>query len=242
MTQGMYRVEYNRRLTPDVWEMRLSGDTGAITAPGQFINIKIDGLFLRRPISVCDWDEQGLTILYKVVGTGTAALSDVEPGQDLDALCGLGNGFDLSKCGPRTLVIGGGVGTPPMYGLAKALLRAGKEPVAVLGFNRKDEIFYEEEFRALGVETTVATVDGSCGVKGFVTAAMPEAYDYFCACGPLPMLRAVYDATKTSGLLSFEERMGCGFGACMGCTCKTKYGNKRICKDGPVLEKEEIIW
>ena len=242
MTQGMYRVEYNRRLTPDVWEMRLSGDTGAITAPGQFINIKIDGLFLRRPISVCDWDEQGLTILDKVVGSGTAALSDVEPGQDLDALCGLGNGFDLSKCGPRTLVIGGGVGTPPMYGLAKALLKAGKTPAAILGFNTKSEIFYEERFRALGIETAVATVDGSCGVKGFVPDALPESYDYFCACGPLPMLKAVYNATATSGLLSFEERMGCGFGACMGCSCKTKYGNKRICKDGPVLEKEEIIW
>lgn len=242
MTQGIYRVEYNKMLTSDVRELRLSGDTGAITAPGQFVNIRLDGLFLRRPISVCDWDREGLTLVYKVVGKGTAALDEAEPGQDLDLLCGLGNGFNVEKCGRRTLVIGGGVGTPPMYGLAKALLRAGKEPVAVLGFNRKDEIFYEEEFRALGVETTVATVDGSCGVKGFVTAAMPEAYDYFCACGPLPMLRAVYDATATSGLLSFEERMGCGFGACMGCSCQTKSGGKRLCKEGPVLEKEEIIW
>lgn len=242
MTQGIYRIQYNRPLAADVWEMRLEGDTGAITAPGQFINIRLDGLFLRRPISVCDWDGQGVTIIYKAVGKGTAALGGMEPGQDLDVLCGLGNGFDVSKCGERTLVIGGGVGVPPMYGLAKALLRAGKTPVAILGFNRKEEIFYEDRFRALGIETTVTTVDGSYGVKGFVTDALPARYDYFCACGPLPMLKAVYNAAATSGLLSFEERMGCGFGACMGCSCKTKYGNKRICKDGPVLEKDEIIW
>lgn len=242
MTQGIYRVEYNRQLAPEVWEMGLSGDTGAITAPGQFINIRLDGFFLRRPISVCDWDEEGITIIYKVVGKGTGTLRDVEPGQDLDILCGLGNGFDVSKCGARTLVIGGGTGVPPMYGLAKRLLKAGKTPAAILGFNKKDEIFYEDEFRKLGIETTVTTVDGSYGVKGFVTDALPEQYDYFCACGPMPMLRAVYDAAGASGLMSFEERMGCGFGACMGCSCKTKYGNKRICKDGPVLEKEEIVW
>lgn len=242
MTQGIYRIQYNQQLTADVWEMRLEGDTGAITAPGQFINIRLDGLFLRRPISVCDWDGQGITIIYKVVGKGTAALGGMEQGQELDVLCGLGNGFDVSRCGERTLVIGGGVGVPPMYGLAKALLRAGKTPVAILGFNKKEEIFYEDKFRELGIETTVTTVDGSYGVKGFVTDALPEEYGYFCACGPLPMLKAVYNAAATSGLLSFEERMGCGFGACMGCSCRTKYGNKRICKDGPVLEKEEIIW
>ncbi len=242
MTQSIYRIQYNQQLTADVWEMRLEGGTGAITAPGQFINIRLDGLFLRRPISICDWDGQGITIIYKVVGKGTAALGGMEPGQDLDVLCGLGNGFDVSRCGERTLVIGGGVGVPPMYGLAKALLRAGKTPVAILGFNKKEEIFYEDKFRALGIETTVTTVDGSYGVKGFVTDALPEEYGYFCACGPLPMLKAVYNAAATSGLLSFEERMGCGFGACMGCSCRTKYGNKRICKDGPVLEKEEIIW
>ncbi len=177
-----------------------------------------------------------------MVGKGTAALSSVEPGQDLDILCGLGNGFDVSKCGRRTLAIGGGAGVPPMYALAKALLAAGKTPIAILGFNKKDEVFYEDRFRALGVETAVTTADGSHGQKGFVTDALPETYDFYCACGPIPMLKAVYDAAPTSGLLSFEERMGCGFGACMGCTCKTKYGNKRICKDGPVLEKEEVIW
>ena len=242
MKQGMYIIASNRALTADVFEMRLLGDTGAITAPGQFINIKLDGLFLRRPISVCDWDSESITIIYKVVGKGTTQMSKMGEGDQLDVLTGLGNGFDVSKCGDTTLVIGGGVGVPPMYGLAKALLAAGKKPVAILGFNKSEELFYEEKFKALGIETIVTTVDGSHGVKGFVTNALPETYDYFCTCGPEPMLKAVYNATNTSGLLSFEERMGCGFGACMGCSCETKYGNKRICKDGPVLEKEEIIW
>lgn len=243
MKQATYTIVSNRPLTADVYEMTLSGDGTPITAPGQFINIKIGGLFLRRPISVCDWTADTVTIIYKVVGKGTAALSATAPGRTLDVLAGLGNGFDISKCGQRTLVIGGGVGTPPMYGLAKALLAAGKTPIAILGFNTKSEIFYEDQFRALGVETTVTTVDGSYGVKGFVTDALPENYGFFCACGPLPMLRAVYRATGgTPGLMSFEERMGCGFGACMGCSIRTKNGNKRVCKDGPVLEKEEILW
>ena len=242
MKQVLYTVTGNRELAPGVWEMSLAGDTSPITAPGQFINIKLDGFFLRRPISVCDWDGQGLTIIYKVVGKGTAAMRAMQPGQELDVLSGLGNGFDVTKCGQQTVVIGGGAGVPPMYGLAKRLLAAGKAPSAVLGFNTESEIFYEDQFRKLGIETVVTTVDGSYGQKGFVTDALPETYDYFCACGPLPMLKAVYNASSTSGLLSFEERMGCGFGACMGCSCKTKYGNKRICKDGPVLEKEEIIW
>ena len=242
MKQGIYTIASNRPLTADVWKMELLGDTTSLTAPGQFINIRLEGFFLRRPISVCDWDESGLTILYKVVGRGTGQMSNMSAGQSLDVLCGLGNGFDVGKCGGRTLVIGGGVGVPPMYGLAKALLSAGKTPVALLGFNRRSEVFYEEEFQGLGVETIVTTVDGSYGQKGFVTDALPPAYDYFCACGPEPMLKAVYRAAGTSGLLSFEERMGCGFGACMGCSCQTKYGNKRICKDGPVLEKEEVIW
>ena len=242
MKQGIYTIESNRPLTADVFEMRLSGDTSAITAPGQFINIKLDGLFLRRPISVCDWDENGITIIYKVVGKGTTQMSRMVAGETLDVLTGLGNGFDVERCGEKTLVIGGGVGVPPMYGLAKALLAAGKTPVAILGFNKSEELFYEDKFKALGIETIVTTVDGSHGVKGFVTGALPEHYDYFCTCGPEPMLKAIYNATTTSGLLSFEERMGCGFGACMGCSCETKYGNKRICKDGPVLEKEEIIW
>ena len=242
MKQGIYTITSNRPLTADVWEMKLQGDTSAITAPGQFVNIKLEGMFLRRPISICDWDEQGLTIIYKVVGKGTEFMSTLPVGKELDILCGLGNGFDVAKCGDTTVVLGGGVGVPPMYGLAKALKAAGKTPVAILGFNKSEEIFYADEFKALGVETFITTVDGSAGIKGFVTDALPAEYDYFCTCGPLPMLKAIYNSTKTSGLLSFEERMGCGFGACMGCSCKTKYGNKRICKDGPVLEKEEIIW
>lgn len=242
MMQGIYTIDSNRPLTVDVYEMRLIGDTSAVAAPGQFINIRLNGLFLRRPVSICDWDGSGLTIIYKVVGKGTTVLAGMRPGQQLDALCGLGNGFDVAKCGLKTLVVGGGVGVPPMFGLAKTLCNAGKKPVAVLGFNKKEEIFYEAEFQALGVETIVTTVDGSYGRKGFVTDTFPAEYDFFCACGPLPMLKAVYSTSVTSGLMSFEERMGCGFGACMGCTCKTKYGNKRICKDGPVLVKEEIIW
>ena len=242
MKQGMYTIQSNRPLTADVYEMRLLGDTSAITAPGQFVNIKLEGLFLRRPISVCDWDENGITIIYKVVGKGTEQMSRMVEGEKLDVLTGLGNGFDVTKCGEKTLVIGGGVGVPPMYGLAKALLKEGKKVTAILGFNKESEIFYEDQFKALGIETIVTTVDGSVGIKGFVTDALPEQYDFFCTCGPEPMLKAIYNATKTSGLLSFEERMGCGFGACMGCSCETKYGNKRICKDGPVLKKEEIVW
>ena len=242
MKQAMYTIGSNRQLAEDVFEMALLGDTSSLSAPGQFINIRLEGFFLRRPISVCDWKPGEITIIYKMVGQGTEAMSHMAPGQALDVLCGLGNGFDVARCGKRTLVIGGGIGAAPMYGLAKALLQAGKTPAAILGFNRKEDIFYEEKFSALGIETRVTTADGSYGIPGFITAALPEEYDYFCACGPTPMLRAVYDATSTSGLLSFEERMGCGFGACMGCSCKTKYGNKRICKDGPVLEKEEIIW
>ena len=242
MKQDIYTIRSNRPLTADVWELILEGDTSPITTPGQFVNIQLDGLFLRRPISVCDWDSETITLLYKVVGKGTSAMTKMVAGDKLDVLVGLGNGFDVTRCGEKTLVIGGGVGTPPMYGLAKALLNAGKTPVAVLGFNTKSEIFYEEQFRALGIETIIATADGSYGVKGFVTDALPADYDFVCTCGPLPMLKAVYNATTVSGLYSFEERMGCGFGACMGCSCKTKYGNKRICKDGPVLVKEEILW
>ena len=241
MKQVFYTVAANRPLTADVWEMALTGDTSAITAPGQFINIKLEGLYLRRPISVCRWDETGLTILYKVVGRGTEAMTRLAPGAVLDTLSGLGNGYDVAACPDHVTVVGGGVGVPPLYGLARALIAAGKRVHAILGFNTKSEIFYEEEFRALGAEVTVTTADGSYSVKGFVTAAMGPADAYVCACGPEPMLKAVYGACA-DGQFSFEERMGCGFGACMGCSCETKYGNKRICKDGPVLRREEIIW
>ena len=242
MKQSIFEILENTALTKDVFKMVLSGDTSDITASGQFVNIQLEGLYLRRPISVCDWDDKTLTIVYKVVGKGTEQMSKMAPGVKLDVLTGLGNGYDLSKAGDAPVLLGGGVGVPPMYGCAKRLVEMGIKPTVILGFNVKDEIFYEEEFKALGCETIVTTVDGSYGVKGFVTNALPENYTHFYTCGPEPMLKAVYKATNTSGQMSFEERMGCGFGACMGCSCKTLTGYKRICKDGPVMMKEEILW
>ena len=222
--------------------MTLLGDTEGIRC-GQFVNIKLDGFFLRRPISVCDCKDGVLTIIYKVVGTGTEYMAKLSDGAKLDILTGLGNGYDLEKSGDSPVLLGGGVGVPPMYMLAKELVKMGKKVSVILGFNTKDEVFYEEEFKALGTDVVVTTVDGSYGVKGFVTDALKDTdYSYTFCCGPEPMLKAVYNTSVTSGQYSFEERMGCGFGACMGCSCKTLYGNKRICKDGPVLVKEEIIW
>ena len=243
MKQSIFEILENKPLTKDVFRMVLSGDTTAITASGQFVNIQLDGMFLRRPISVCDWDERTLTIVYKVVGKGTEAMSKMVPGVKLDILTGLGNGYDLSKAGDKPVLLGGGVGVPPMYGCAKKLVAMGIKPTVILGFNVKDEIFYEEEFKALGCEVTVTTVDGSKGVKGFVTTALETMeYTYFYTCGPEPMLKAIYNTSTTEGQFSFEERMGCGFGACMGCSCKTITGYKRICKEGPVMKKEEILW
>lgn len=237
---GIYEIISNKNIAPFVYEIKLSGDTQYITAPGQFVNIKIDGLFLRRPISVCNVDGNVITLIYKVVGKGTEILSKMQNGK-LDLLTGLGNGFDVNNSGQNPLLIGGGVGVPPMYMLAKILISQGKNVSVILGFNTKDEVFYEQEFKNLGADVIVTTVDGSYGVKGFVTAGIKDC-SYFYTCGPEPMLKAVYNATSSDGELSFEERMGCGFGACMGCSCKTKYGAKRICKDGPVLKKGEIIW
>ena len=242
MKQGIFKLAEQRELAPGTFEMILQGDTSDITRPGQFVNIKLDGFFLRRPISVCDCEGDRLVIIYKVVGAGTEAMSKMEPGTELDILTGLGNGYDMSLSGDHPVLLGGGAGVPPMYWLAKELRAQGKNVSAVLGFNTENEVFYEEEFRKLGCETIVTTVDGSYGIKGFVTDALPPEYTYFYTCGPGPMLKAVYRATATSGEMSFEERMGCGFGACMGCTCKTVTGYKRICKDGPVLKKEEILW
>lgn len=243
MYQGFYEIKSNKKLTENIYEMVLIGDTSSITAPGQFINIKIDGLFLRRPISICDYDENTITIIYKVVGEGTAIMSNMSAGTELDVLCGLGNGFDTSKSMDKPVLIGGGVGVPPMYNLCKKLISENKKVTVILGFNKKEEIFYEEEFKSLGAQVIVTTVDGSYGVKGYVTDALKDIdYTYFYTCGPMPMFNAIEKNAITSGQYSFEERMGCGFGACMGCSCKTKYGNKRICKDGPVLEREEIIW
>ena len=242
MKQSIFTILDNTPLTADVYKMRLQGDVSQITAPGQFVNIRLDGMFLRRPISVCDVGCDMLTIIYKVVGAGTEAMSKMQSGT-LDILTGLGNGYDLSAAGEHPVLLGGGVGVPPMYLLAKKLRQAGKKVSVILGFNTSDEVFFEEAFRALGCEVAVTTVDGSYGQKGYVTDALAGIdYTYFYACGPEPMLKAVHKSTKTSGQMSFEERMGCGFGACMGCSCKTLTGYKRICKDGPVMRKEEITW
>ena len=242
MKQSLFTIVTNQPLTDTIYRMVLKGDTSAITAPGQFVNIKLDGLFLRRPISVCDCVDGELTLVYKVVGKGTEQMSTMRAGEQLDILTGLGNGYDTALTGVHALLLGGGVGVPPLYMLAKTLIAQGKTVSVVLGFNTKNEVFYEQKFKALGANVTVTTVDGSYGVKGFVTDALPASYDYFFTCGPEPMLKAVYKSTATEGQFSFEERMGCGFGACMGCSCKTVTGYKRICKDGPVLTKEEILW
>ena len=242
MKQDILTITENSPVTESVWRMQLGAPGLDKQKPGGFVNIRLDSLYLRRPISVFDSEPGRLTILYKVVGRGTEQMKDLEPGVQLDVLTGLGNGYDLSKAGDRPLLLGGGVGVPPLYLLAKKLRAEGKAVTAVLGFNTAAEVFAEEEFRALGCSVTVTTADGSYGVKGFVTDALPQEYSYFYTCGPEPMLRAVYRAVKTSGQFSFEERMGCGFGACMGCSCKTITGYKRICREGPVLEKEEIMW
>ena len=242
MKQGNFAIIENIALTDNVYKMTLQGDVSAIIAPGQFVNMKLDGLFLRRPISVCDVEGDILTIIYKAVGKGTAQMAQMKAGT-LDVLTGLGNGYDLSLSGDHPVLLGGGVGVPPMYLLAKKLLAEGKKVSVILGFNTKSEVFYEKEFLALGADVTVTTVDGSYGLKGFVTDALNSIeYTYFYTCGPEPMLKAVYKVSKTSGQMSFEKRMGCGFGACMGCSCKTITGYKRICKEGPVMKKEEILW
>lgn len=243
MNQVIMTVAENAKIADKTYRMVLGGDTSAITKPGQFVNIKLDGFFLRRPISVCNSESGRLTIIYKVVGNGTEQMSELPIGAKLDVLCGLGNGYDTSKSGETPVLIGGGVGVPPMYMLCKRLVSEGKNVSVILGFNTKSEVFYVDEFKKLGAKVYVATADGSLGEKGFVTDVLKKInYTYFYTCGPMPMFNAIEKIAMTSGQYSFEERMGCGFGACMGCTCKTKYGNKRICKDGPVLEREEIVW
>ena len=243
MRESIFKIIDNSPLTQTVYKMKLQGDVSDITSSGQFVNIKLDGLYLRRPISVCDCEGDVLTLIYKVVGKGTEQMAKMIAGEELNILTGLGNGYDISLSGDKPLLLGGGVGVPPLYMLAKKLIAEGKKVSVVLGFNTKDEVFCEEDFKALGADVFVTTVDGSYGIKGFVTDAMKDIdYSYFYTCGPEPMLKAIFKASATSGQFSFEERMGCGFGACMGCSCKTVTGYKRICKDGPVLKKEEILW
>ena len=242
MQDLIFTIKTNEKIAKNTYEMVLTGNCTDIKC-GQFVNIKIDGFFLRRPISVCDVEGNELTLIYKVVGKGTEEMAKMTGGTELLVMTGLGNGYDLAQAGGKPLLVGGGAGVPPMYKLCRELVAQGKSPCVILGFNTKDEVFYEDKFKALGASVIVATADGSYGVKGFVTDAFDMVeYTYFYTCGPEPMLKAVYNKSTTSGQFSFEERMGCGFGACMGCSCKTKYGNKRICKDGPVLVKEEIIW
>lgn len=242
-----FTILSNNKLADRTYEMVLGCEPGAhgVSRPGQFINIRLEGLYLRRPISVCDWTEDTVTIIYKTVGKGTEQMSLMAEGETLDVLTPLGNGYDTAKTGDRPVLVGGGAGVPPMYGLCKALLTEGKKPMVVLGFNKENEIFYVEKFEELGAEVYVATADGSAGTKGFVTDVVKMLeFSHFCTCGPEPMLKALDNVIdkNTDGQLSFEERMGCGFGACMGCSCETKYGSKRICKDGPVMERGEIIW
>ena len=242
MKNSIFTIAKNDILTSNVYIMVLKGDTEGIRC-GQFVNIQLDGLYLRRPISVCDCEGDSLTIIYKVVGVGTEQMSKMGVGDSLDLLTGLGNGYDTTPSGDRPLLIGGGVGVPPLYMLCKKLIAEGKQPTVILGFNTAEEVFYADEFASLGAEVRITTVDGSSGIKGYVTDAMAELdYSYFYTCGPEPMLKAVYKNTATSGQMSFEERMGCGFGACMGCSCKTITGYKRICKEGPVMRKEEVLW
>ena len=243
MRQGIFKITSNEKIARDIFKMTLAGDTSAITAPGQFVNIKLDGFFLRRPISVCDCVGENLTLIYKVVGRGTEQMSRMKNGDELDLLTGLGNGYNTKISGGSPMLVGGGVGVPPMYMLCKKLVAEGKKVTVVLGFNSKDDVFYEDEFRALGADVHISTADGTYGIKGFVTDVIKNLqYTFFYTCGPEPMFRAMHKMMKTPGQYSFEERMGCGFGACMGCSCKTLTGNKRICKEGPVMESEEIIW
>ncbi|MBQ2793720.1 MAG: dihydroorotate dehydrogenase electron transfer subunit [Clostridia bacterium] len=242
MKDTVFTLLSNKEIAKNTYEWVLSGDTKGIRE-GQFVNIKLDGFYLRRPISVCDCDGDKLTLIFKVVGDGTAKMAEAAAGEKFLVLTGLGNGYNLSKSGHAPLLIGGGAGVPPMYLAARKLAVRGITPTVILGFNTAAEVFYKEKFEALGCKVLITTADGSYGIKGFVTDAMAGLeYSYFYTCGPLPMLKAVYNASATDGEFSFEERMGCGFGACMGCTCETKYGYKRICRDGPVLSKEEIVW
>lgn len=243
MKQSFFEISSNFEIARGIFKMTLSGDTEEIKRPGQFVNIRLKGKYLRRPISVCDYKDKELTLIYKVVGSGTKQMSEMVKGEVLDVLTGLGNGFDTEKSGDEPLLIGGGVGVPPLYSLAKKLAAEGKRVNCIIGFNSSDEVFLYDELKKICSSVCVTTADGGLGKKGFVTDAVDDfSYTYVYTCGPEPMLKAVYEKIKTEGQFSFEERMGCGFGACMGCSCKTKYGAKRICREGPVLLKEEIIW
>ena len=242
MKQSIFTILSNNALTDVVYKMVLEGDTSAISNCGQFVDLRLPEKYLRRPISVCDYSENTLTLIYKVVGSGTEIMADLPIGTKLDVLTGLGNGYDTSLSGDSPVLVGGGVGVPPMFNLCKKLLAEGKHPQVVLGFNTGAEIFLADEFQALGAVVHIATADGSVGTKGFVTDVIKDLqYSYFYSCGPMPMFKAMENVMTTSGQYSFEERMGCGFVACKGCTIQTKSGYKRVCKDGPVFFREEVF-
>ena len=245
MQRVVLTVTKNEALTPLIYEMHLAGDVSGVTRAGQFVEIALDGLYLRRPISVCNYEEGKLTLIYKVVGKGTDLMSQMAEGTQLDVLTGLGNGFNVDHECKKPLLVGGGVGVPPLYRLTRDLIARGKEVTVVLGFNTEAEIFYAEKFEEVGAKVIIATADGSVGIKGFVTNAIAESgveCDYFYSCGPLPMLKALCQSLEIDGEVSLEERMGCGFGICMGCSIQTTKGAKRVCKEGPVFKKEEVIW
>jgi dihydroorotate dehydrogenase electron transfer subunit len=243
MKQGVFTVADNRPLSRRLSRLRLNGDSSAIAGPGQFVSLSLPGFFLRRPFSVCDWDASGFSIVYEQVGKGTEAMLSLTPGDTLDVLTGLGNGFDLRRAGNAPLLVGGGSGVSPMLGLTRRLLSEGRTPHVILGFSGREDVALLEDFRLIGVCPTVTTLDGSFGLRGFVTDALDDLEpSFFYACGPEAMLRAVSERCACDGQLSFDARMGCGFGACMGCTRPTRSGPKRVCKDGPVFDKGEILW
>ena len=234
----------NIQLTQDIYKMILEVDTSFITNPGQFINITIDNKYLKRPISISDYTDNSLTIIYKVVGKGTKILSNKIKGETIEALVGLGNGFTI-KDNKEVLLVGGGVGIPPLYNLAKQLINNNTKVNVLLGFNTINDIFYDKEFKELGCTVYITTIDGSKGIKGHIGNGLQE-YNltnlYYYSCGPKPMLKALTQISNNQGQLSFEARMGCGFGACMGCSIEVKDGYKRICKEGPIFSSEEILW
>lgn len=249
---GEFRILSNDRVATGTYELRLEGPVAGLTTPGQFVTIEIPGFYLRRPFSVADWSEQTLRLFYKVVGDGTEALSTMQEGK-LSVMTGLGNGFDVHAAETKKpVLIGGGVGIPPLFGLAKRLVNMDKTPLVLLGFNRADELFLVEGFEEIGADVRVATVDGSVGTEGFVTTLFEQAIDaigpdaaYVYTCGPMPMFQTLAKEMNRLGMdgcFSLEERMGCAVGICMGCSIETTEGMRRVCKEGPVFSKEVLPW
>jgi len=245
MKQVVFLIQSNIQIACQTWQMRLEGDSSALVSPGQFVDVAVEGFFLRRPFAARDWDAEGFDFIYKTVGEGTEAMSRMKPGQAIDVLTGLGNGFDSDSCKGKALLISGGLGASPLFPLAKRLIAEGKTVTAILGFNTAAEAILQSEYEALGAKVHMVTMDGSLGIKGLVTDAVKEvdpSFDFFYTCGPKVMMKAVCETLDGPGQASLEERMGCGCGICYGCTCHTDKGPKRICADGPVFNREDIIW